>query len=236
MPARRFERPNAVLFDLDGTLYDQSPLRRTMLVELMRHAARSPRAGRRILRRLRQFRQTRENLRALGDSAPSLEEVQYSEPAAQIGEDPAALRDTVIEWMHRRPLEHLERFAKPKLAATLERLERVGLDLGVFSDYPPSAKLEALGVAGRFPVQLSATDPGINAFKPHPKGFLVGAKALGGGPSDVVYVGDRDDVDAGGADAAGMRCVVIGKAPKLLRENVVYIPRFEDLPDAVGCA
>lgn len=236
MPARSFERPKAVLFDLDGTLYDQSPLRRTMLVELMRHAARSPRAGHRTLLRLKQFRRIRENLRALGDSAPSLEEVQYSEPATQLGDDPEALRETVVEWMYERPLVHLARYGKPELAATLARLDREGIGLGVFSDYPPAAKLSALGVADRFPVQLSATDPEINAFKPHPKGFLVGAAALGCGVGDVVYVGDRDDVDAGGADAAGMRCIVIGREPKMPRDHVVYLPRFEDVPRAVSCA
>ena len=43
---------------------------------------------------------------------------------------------------------------------------------GVLSDYPAEAKLQALGLAGRFSPVLCATDPEIGAFKPNPRGFL----------------------------------------------------------------
>ena len=55
---------------------------------------------------------------------------------------------------------------------------RRGTKLGALSDYPAVAKLEALGIADRFDVVLSAQDPRVHAFKPNPKGLLVALEAL----------------------------------------------------------
>ena len=85
-----------------------------------------------------------------------------------------------------------------------------GLRLGALSDYPATRKLEALGVADRFDVVLSAQDPRVHAFKPSPKGLLVALEELGAAPGDALYVGDREDVDGAAARAAGMRYVIIG--------------------------
>jgi FMN phosphatase YigB (HAD superfamily) len=91
----------------------------------------------------------------------------------------------------------------------------------VFSDYDPDRKLDALGVRDLFDVTLAATDPEVNRFKPHPRGFLVGAARLGVEPSEVLYVGDRADVDGAGAAAAGMSSVIItggvGEDPRSVR-------------------
>lgn len=203
-------RTRAVLFDLDGTLYDQAPLRRAMLLELARGLAVRPFTAPRTMRRLKVFREAREELRDLGDSSPSLEEAQYRLPAERLGDDPAGVRATVDHWMHERPLRHIARAGWSDLRSTLQTLRERGLDLGVFSDYPPDDKLAALGVADLFDVTVAATDDGVNAFKPHPRGFQVGASRLGVEPGDVVYVGDRVDVDVVGAAAAGMRCVLVG--------------------------
>jgi FMN phosphatase YigB (HAD superfamily) len=58
-------------------------------------------------------------------------------------------------------------------------------------------------------VALCATDATVNALKPHPRGFLQACAALGLRPADVLYVGDRPDVDLAGARAAGMACALI---------------------------
>ena len=46
----------AVIFDVDGTLYDQPPLRRAMAIRLMRCVAREPFTGSRTIRVLRAYR------------------------------------------------------------------------------------------------------------------------------------------------------------------------------------
>lgn len=81
--------------------------------------------------------------------------------------------------------------------------------MGVLSDYPAAAKLEALGLAGRFSPVVCTTDPGVNALKPDPRGFTHVCEHWGLASADVLMVGDRVDVDAGGALAAGMPCVIM---------------------------
>jgi FMN phosphatase YigB (HAD superfamily) len=80
----------------------------------------------------------------------------------------------------------------------------------VFSDYPGDQKLRALNLSGFniWPV-LCATDPQVNAFKPHPKGFLRACGLWTLAPDEVLYVGDRYEIDAVGAAAAGMPCAII---------------------------
>ncbi len=201
----------AVLLDLDGTLYHQRPLRWRMLLDLgLAPLTAGPRAAARTLRHLRAFRHVREELRDLGCPAEPLEELQYSQTAERLGDEAQAVRETVLEWMHRRPLRHLPACRRAGLPAFLDAQRARGLELGVFSDYPAAEKLDALGVKDRFSLTLCATDPEINAFKPHPRGFERACELWDLQPQQVLYVGDRDEVDGAGAGAAGMPVVVLG--------------------------
>jgi putative hydrolase of the HAD superfamily len=83
-------------------------------------------------------------------------------------------------------------------------LERRGVRAGVFSDYPVLDKLQALDLADRMSLALCSTDLSINAFKPHPKGFWHACALWGLLPGEVLYIGDRPEVDAVGAANAGM--------------------------------
>jgi FMN phosphatase YigB (HAD superfamily) len=61
--------------------------------------------------------------------------------------------------------------------------------IGMFSDYPALEKLHALGLAGKANLTLCATDPGINALKPNPAGYLRPCRAWGLTPEQVLYIG-----------------------------------------------
>jgi putative hydrolase of the HAD superfamily len=75
----------------------------------------------------------------------------------------------------------------------------------------------------------------VNAFKPHPRGFLAAAERWGLAPDSILYVGDRPEVDAVGAAAAGMRCVVIGApaAPPPHQPPYLAVSRMADLAELV---
>jgi putative hydrolase of the HAD superfamily len=71
-------------------------------------------------------------------------------------------------------------------------------------------KLSVLGIRERFEVVLCAD--GIGHAKPAPEAFRAGCDALGLRPAEVVYVGDRHDIDARAADEAGLHGVWIDRA------------------------
>jgi phosphoglycolate phosphatase/putative hydrolase of the HAD superfamily len=210
----------AVLLDVDGTLYRQPPVRRRMALEL----ARLPleiglRRARSIWRGLSAFRRVREELRELGQGA-GLVDLQYRRAAARAGLAEDELRAMVEEWIYRRPLRHVAATRRAGLCEFAAWWTQRGKRVGVFSDYPAAAKLESLGVADRVVLRLAATDPDVDAFKPHPAGFLRACTIWNLAPADVLYVGDRADVDRAGAAAAGMPCVLIGQLGLLAKNTV----------------
>jgi HAD superfamily hydrolase (TIGR01549 family) len=203
--------PQAVLFDVDGTLYRQAPVRALMAAELTvvpwaTHRLDAPA----VWRTLRTFRRVREELRTIGAGAESLDRLQYRTAASRAGVEPRFVEGLVGEWMIRRPLRYVRLARRADLIETLAALRERGVRVGVFSDYPTREKVDALGLSSWTDLQVCATDEAVNAFKPHPRGFLHACERWGVPPDRVVYVGDRADVDAAGASRAGMRCILIG--------------------------
>ena len=95
------------------------------------------------------------------------------------------------------------------LPAFLDYLSARKLHLGVLSDYPVEDKLRAMDVRDRFSLALCSSDAEINALKPNPRGLQHACAQWGLAPEEVLYVGDRADVDAGAAEAAGMPCAIL---------------------------
>jgi HAD superfamily hydrolase (TIGR01549 family) len=151
----------------------------------------------------------------LGKPEGPLATLQYVQAAKRAGNDWIQIESVVVEWIHQRPLKYLRFCRRRGIEAFLTFLESKGIQVGVFSDYPVLDKLQALGLAGRMSLRLCATDPEINAFKPHPTGFLHACALWGLPPEEVLYIGDRLEVDAVGAANAGMPCVLVGEGAHL---------------------
>jgi HAD superfamily hydrolase (TIGR01549 family) len=117
----------------------------------------------------------------------------------------------VTEWIFRRPLKYLRRCRRAGIEDLLGTLASRGIPAGVFSDYPAREKLEALRLAEKISWVACATDAEVNAFKPHPKGFVWSCERWGLDPAEVLYVGDRAEVDALGAANAGMPCAILSR-------------------------
>lgn len=219
----------AVLFDVDGTLYAQGPLRRRMALELAKSVVVSPLGARQRIAALRAFRHAQERLRE--SAVPVTMQGQIDEAARESGVPSSEIGPLVDEWMFNRPLPFLAGKAAAGLAPLLTFLEQRGVRRGVLSDYPANAKLDALGLAGRFSPILCATDQAVGAFKPDPRGFLEACRIWQLAPDEVLYVGDRADVDAVGAAAAGMPSVIVSAAPIAheLPAGASVLPSFERL-------
>lgn len=193
------EQWDAVVFDVDGTLYEQRSLRRKMVFELLSHCALRPwRAG--VLRRLQTFRTHRE---ALGEEeATGVSRLQYERPAAELGVDPAVLEREVHEWIGRRPLPHISKCRVPGARRFFEFLRAGSVRVAALSDYPAAEKLAALGLTAE--LAISCGDPDIDRLKPHPAGLLAVVERLGVEPERCLMIGDRDDRDGACARRAGV--------------------------------
>jgi len=219
----------AVLFDVDGTLYAQTPLRVAMAVEMAVAAASPARARRQAVSRVLAFRRLRERLRSEAGSSEPLATRQYRVVSEHLGCSEAEVVSAVDEWIYRRPTKWLRYCRRPGIAELLDYLRGRRIACGVFSDYPAEDKLAALGIRDRFELVLSAVDPDIGAFKPDPRGFVEAARKWNMPASDVLYVGDRADVDAAGALAAGMPCAVLTAGQPGAGQEFIAVRDFKEL-------
>lgn len=206
--AARFDwdATDLVIFDMDGTLYDQRRLRARMLGALLADAiaARSLRT----LRILREFRRQREILAE--DIDADFLVAQYAMPARRRGCAPETVRALVAEWMERRPLPLLPACRRPGIARLFDALARNGKRIGILSDYPAVEKLAALGLTADFIV--AATDPDVGRPKPDPHGLHRLLRLAGVAADRAVLIGDRADRDGAVAARANMRALILARA------------------------
>lgn len=204
----------AVVLDVDGTLYDAAPVRRAMLRRLLSAYWYRPWTGRRVIGALQAFRHALEDVRTAGAAGGcgAIAQLRLASERSGVPED--ELRGLVERWMLREPLPHVAAARRHGLLDCLDRLRADGVRIGVFSDYPVEAKLEALGVVDRVDFALHTGQNGVERHKPAPDGIEAVLDVLGVHPDHAVYVGDRDDVDAPAAEAAGVACVLVARRPE----------------------
>lgn len=204
IPALDYSRFRAVLFDVDGTLYDQKRLRKVMLVELGFFYLSHPWRWREV-KIVSTFRKLREENFAREEK--SLLQAQYRWTAEALGISEADARRVVDEWILRRPLAHLAPCRPAGLKELFERLRRKGVKIGVFSDYPPDEKLAVLGL--KADAASCALDACVNRFKPHSAGLRHVCERLGVDPCETLHIGDREDRDEAAARGCGAESIVL---------------------------
>lgn len=197
-----------VVFDVDGTLYTQQKLRKHMLRALLLHYCVRPWQLPDLLI-LRRFRAERE--RQTTYAGPNLEADQYAW-ASRAGRVPVQrVREVVNRWMFQHPNQFLRACRYPGVAEFFAALRARGILIGVYSDYPAQQKLAALGLTAD--IVISSTDAAVNRLKPHPRGLHHLSQQLGLAPHQCLFIGDRPELDAACAAAAGMPCLLVEPAP-----------------------
>ena len=157
-------------------------------------------------------------------------ESQLSLAANRTGFDQDRIARDVNRWIEEAPLDLLKRYARPGLTSLLVSLRTRGIKLAVLSDYQPMPKLRALGIADLFDEVLCAQDPEIGVFKPDPRGLEVVLQRLDVRPTEALYVGDRAEIDAIAARAAGVPCAIFSRARRDTADDAfVHITRFSEL-------
>jgi FMN phosphatase YigB (HAD superfamily) len=221
--------PDAVILDVDGTMYVQRRVRLGMLLRLSRYALRHPREGLGCLQALGAYRRAQEELRddPVAGGHAGRDQLALAARMAGVGED--TVRRHVEQWMEHVPLDLIARAARPGLRDFLVASREHGACIGVFSDYGAEDKLAALGIRDLVDVVRSAQDDVCGRFKPDPAGLLLVAAELGVDPGSAVYVGDRPEVDAIAAERAGMRAFIVTGTNLVSHSDWVPVRDFAEL-------
>ena len=188
----------AIIFDLDGTLYESRHFHLRMALADLPH--------------LRMLADERTCRKQLLDRHFDKAEDYYDALFTLMGKGSPARAERCREWFYGTYMPSQvkiirEKFGpRPQLKEFIVSLRRQGYRLAVLSDYCFAAeKLAAIG--------LSASDfdavwesPEMGGLKPRKEVFLNVCKALGTAPAETLMIGDKTSKD-GGALQAGLQFI-----------------------------
>lgn len=187
-----------VIFDVDGTLYRQSTLRRRMVNLLIRDAL--ARRSTSSIRILREYRAERERLAE--DETEKFEPILRRRVAEKFRIPHETVTAVVSEWIEKRPLLELGRCLYPDVIPLFDAIRGSGRKIGILSDYPVRDKLKSLGLEADYSV--AAGDPDVGMMKPHPAGLEHLMRRAGQRPDATVLIGDRPERDGEAGRRAGV--------------------------------
>ena len=172
-------RIDAVIFDLDDTLYPERAYNFSGFAAVA--AVFEARLGNR--------RETEAEMRRLFDRGNRRRVFNALLAGRGLPEDPALVRRMIDTYRSHRPTISLYRDAE----SALRRL-RGGYQLGLITDGPvvmQSAKIDALGVRGRLDAVILTEELGPGSSKPNPRAFEIMADRLRISAAQCMYVADN---------------------------------------------
>lgn len=211
-----------VCFDVDGTLYDQRKLRILMIRDIIIEVLKTRKI--KFLRILSTYRHLREKA---VDIHENFESFLIKETANLTHCSEKQVHDTVIDWIHQRPLQYLNRCRYLGIVELFARLKAKDIIIGIFSDYPAAEKIKALGLTSDYIV--CAGDETAPRLKPDPQGLLDIINKAGTKPKNTLLIGDREDRDGLAARAADVHIII-----KSSKEQNDY-QTFKEYTDELFC-
>jgi putative hydrolase of the HAD superfamily len=218
----------AVLFDLDDTLHDDTDAYRRAAADVASEIARACAvAPERVLAAYIAEAETFWKLLSadhLGTPLAGVRERMWGAALADVGIVDAALSARCAESYNRHRKGYLKLW--PGVAELLADLRAAGCKLGLITNgfaETHHEKIEVLGLSESFDAIFIADEVGM--VKPDPRLFAHACERLGVAPKHAVMVGDRYHRDVIGAHAAGLRTI-------WLDIHAERVPDGGPLPDA----
>lgn len=210
----------AVVFDLDGTLYNQTKLRLNMAVRLGVYYC-SHFWKIKELFVLKYFREVRDKWDEVSASLESefghaegnfaedsatedsaVDDAQYAYISGKKGVSPEYVERVVKKWIYDNPLDLLGKYRNEKLHSYIEGLQAAKIPVVIFSDYPIEDKIASLSIK---PDGMYCPGDERNIeLKPSPMGLELILNDFALAPEEILMVGDRDEKDGEAARRAGV--------------------------------
>lgn len=126
--------------------------------------------------------------------------------------EPAARHEVVAELKRLHDAENLWELVPDEVPVVLDRFLARGVRLVVVSNANGTVrrKLERVGLGSRFALVVDSHEEGLE--KPDPRLFARALERAGADPARTVHVGDFYRIDVVGAQAAGLRAVLLDRA------------------------
>ena len=205
----------AVIFDVDGTLYYQLPVRCAMLFNLLAHYIFHPLKIKELFA-VSFFRKLLEKDFIV--KSDNFYDLQYQITSEKFNLPRGKVKDIIYYWLEQKPLKYIRLFRDKKLINLVEKIKAAGLKTAVYSDYPASEKIKVLNFKADF--IFSSNDAEIMRLKPDAKGLNFALQKLGLREIDVLYVGDRYEKDGLCAINAGVDFLILSQNP--FKRNALY--------------
>ena len=225
-------RYKAICFDIDGTLYPASVMKRRLFAIWLRNPKFSGR-----------YNKSRKNFRLFQASFKQDIPLRWREAMIiqnETGEEPSRPFSRLeytktyekLQKCFYNPMQRLYRRTKPfaGVRATFEKIKGKGLKIGVFTDFPLFDKLKSMGVSDL--VDFSASSDDVGFLKPDTHCFEYLLYNLKMEPKDVLYVGDSYSKDIVGAKEAKIDAVLVNVKKSELADAASKYP----LAKAVFCS
>ena len=199
-----FSNVKAVIFDLDGTLYNFKWLPLRLILALPKD-----------IFRIKADRDVRKKLKGLDFGTPEAYIEEYSKKMSKLLNLP---KQEVVNWYTKKYMETmcilLKKYysCRPKLAEVFSELHKKGIKIAVFSDYQRvKQRIRALDFSDEMIEQISGiySAEDFGSQKPAIRPFLEIAEQLKVKPENCLVIGDRDDTDGDGARNTNMEFIKI---------------------------
>lgn len=198
-----------VIFDVDGTLYDQSRLRKKMGRTLIGHYMFRP-WNAYDLQIIRVFRKERELMNF--NPVKNIETAQYELCAKKIKAPAENVKKVIEKWMYQAPLQYLHECSFTGVRDFFKALKQKNIKIAIYSDYPAVEKLQAMGLEADMVV--SSTDQDVDSLKPNPGGLNYILKNFNLPVEKCLFIGDRDELDGACARQIGMQYYILSNEDK----------------------
>jgi FMN phosphatase YigB (HAD superfamily) len=221
------ENLKLILFDVDGTLYNHTYIRRRMMTDLFLHLA-TLRLCPVELRIIKTFRKEREKHQ--GYASERLEREQYEWCANALNLPVEQVERCIRRWMYTYPLNFLARAKFHGLDALFQYIHEHPVRIAIYSDLPVNDKMKALQLHAD--ETFCSIDPEIGQLKPSKKGLAYICRKMHCTPEETLYIGDRIDTDEQGASNLNIPFLLVDK--KAATEGIFYTQLLEKIKEYYG--